>query len=116
MADVSGFPYLEVQFDKDGHIFGPDGGPEAADFVAENGLTDLFVLAHGWNNDMQQARDLYRDFLASVRAVLDDGSPALSGRQFGALAVLWPSKKFADADLIPSGAAGADAPLGDEAV
>ncbi|HMB06296.1 MAG TPA: hypothetical protein VKP69_21505 [Isosphaeraceae bacterium] len=116
MADVSGFPYLEVQFDKDGNIFGPDDGPKAADFVAENGLTDLFVPSHGWNNDMQEARDLYRNFFASVRAVLDHEFPALSGRRFGVLAVLWPSKKFADADLIPSGAAGANAPLGDEAV
>src|SRR3954464_10140481 len=78
MADVSGFPLVEMQFDKNGNAFGPTDGAAAAGFVADNGLTDLFVFSHGWNNDMQDARALYRLFFADLRTVLDQQFPALS--------------------------------------
>ena len=82
----------------------------AAGFVKDKGLTDLFVMSHGWNNDMDEARTLYANFFAAVRRVYDGGaSSKLKGRNFELLAVLWPSKKFAEKDLIPSGAAGAAA-------
>ena len=69
-------------------------------------LDDLVVVAHGWNNDMADARALYRDLLANVRRALDRGrAPGLAGRRIAVLGVLWPSKKFADEDLIPGGGA-----------
>jgi hypothetical protein len=118
MANDPGFPCIEVQFDKAGAVFSPaDPAPQAAELVARNGLTDLFVFSHGWNNDMADARALYTKFFRQARAVLDAGAvPGLAGRAFGILAVLWPSKKFAEADLIPSGAAGVGAAVGDAAV
>ena len=56
---------------------------------------------------MSDARKLYAKFLACLRDVLD-GKPVagIAGRSFAVMAVLWPSMKFADEDLIPSGAAG----------
>ena len=62
--------------------------------------TDLLVLSHGWNNDIDDARLLYRTLLGSMRGLLD--SPA-RGDGLAVLAVLWPSKKFAEASLIPGG-------------
>jgi hypothetical protein len=107
MLDIPGFPCLEAEFDKEGRPLG-GAAARAADFVAANGITDLFVISHGWNNDMDDARDLYRRFFGFVRAALDGGAfPDLARRKFGVLAILWPSKKFADSDLIPGGAASA---------
>jgi hypothetical protein len=64
---------------------------------------------------MADARGLYARFFERMRAVIDKGAVAgVGGRRFAVLAVLWPSKKFADQDLIPSGAAGAGSPITDE--
>jgi hypothetical protein len=65
-------------------------------------LTDLFVFAHGWNNDRRQARrldDLYFDQVPGLLA--RDGSAA----RVGSLGVVWPSKRWADE---PEPTAGAD--------
>jgi hypothetical protein len=108
VADLSGFPCYEVEFKKDGSLHdGADlDGPIA--FIKKNGLTDLFAISHGWNDDMNDARKLYKDFFAAMRNVLDGAqSPLEKGRKLGVLAILWPSKRFAEKALIPSGAAGA---------
>jgi hypothetical protein len=77
-------------------------------------VTDLFVIAHGWNNHMDEARSLYRDFFGHVRAEQDAGRvPGAAGRGYAVLGVLWPSKKFADKELIASGAAGASSAVTD---
>ena len=64
-------------------------------------IDDLFVVAHGWNNDLDEARALYRGLFGNVRRTLDEGgAPALAGRKIAVLGVLWPSKSFAEKDLI----------------
>jgi hypothetical protein len=84
--------------------------------VDEEAITDLLVLSHGWNNDMDEARDLYCDLLGLLEGQFEAGPTDLDGRKIGVLAVLWPSKKFAERELIASGAAGTEAVLADEAV
>ena len=32
-------------------------------------VSDLVVISHGWNNDMDEARALYRELFASIDAV-----------------------------------------------
>jgi hypothetical protein len=106
MAAISGFPYFEVQFTKNGEVVDPDEVKQVLDFAGSGEVTDLFVISHGWNNDMDDARQLYRKFLARLRDRLDSGAEqGLGGRKFAVLAVLWPSKKFTEKDLIPGGAA-----------
>jgi hypothetical protein len=69
--------------------------------------TDLIVISHGWNNDMAEAERLYSELFANVAALLKEGKPSgLGGRRFAVVGVLWPSKKFADSELIPGNAAG----------
>ncbi|WP_204376103.1 hypothetical protein, partial [Hymenobacter coccineus] len=112
METLHDFPYFPVEFTKDGQVFDPGQVDELLAGLRAQGPTDLLVLAHGWNNDMADARDLYDRLLAQLRLVLAGGAvPALAGRTFAALGVLWPSKKFADTALIPSGAAGANSPV-----
>ena len=117
MQELSGFPYIEVQYTKDGAVH--DTGEVAALLqLLEGGtVTDLLVIAHGWNNDMDDARSLYRKFFEHVRAELDAGRvPAAAGRGYAILGVLWPSKKFAEKDLTPSGAAGVSSAVTDAAL
>jgi len=111
MADVAGFPYFELQFDKRGKLFDAAELNRAIALCGQGAATDLLVLAHGWNNDMADARHLYKELLSRVREVIDGGTAAVGSRRFAVLALLWPSKKFADKDLIPSGAASGASPV-----
>jgi hypothetical protein len=106
MSTVAGFPYVEVEFTADGAVH--DGAQVVTlhDVVGRERVSDLIVISHGWNNDMAEARDLYSRFLESLRAVLEQHVVSgAAGRVYGVLAVLWPSKKFADEELIPGAAA-----------
>ena len=107
MPSLSAFPYFEIEFTKDGAVHDQAQVTALAQGVGPgSGVTDLLVISHGWNNDMADARALYAKFFACVRSVLDRDRPAaVAGRVFAVMAVLWPSKKFADEELIPSGAA-----------
>jgi hypothetical protein len=113
MTEVAGFPYFEVQFTKEGSVHQESEVKALMDNVGD--ATDLIVLAHGWNNDMQQARRLYESLLGSMRKSIDAGSVAgLADRSFAVLGVLWPSKRFADEDFIAGGAASLDASAEEE--
>lgn len=117
MEELSGFPYAEVQYTKDGAVHDPREVAALLQLLEGGAVTDLLVIAHGWNNDMDDARSLYRRFFERLRAELDAGRvPAAAGRSYAVLGVLWPSKKFADKDLIPSGAAGLSSAVTDAAL
>lgn len=101
MPDIAGFPYIEAQFTVDGTLNPASQTAEILAFLrAAPAPTDLLVLSHGWNNDIDDARTLYRTLLGSMHGLLD--TPARSAG-LAVLAVLWPSKKFAEASLIPGG-------------
>ncbi|MEU3891449.1 serine-threonine protein kinase [Streptomyces sp. NPDC029041] len=90
MADpaMSMTPYWELVFDA-------DGDPESRlrdrllAGVAERGVRDLIVFAHGWNNDRSGATRLYDRFFAPVPRL----APAA---RIGYVGVLWPAMRFAD--------------------
>jgi len=104
-------PHHDVEFTRQGAVH--DAAQVAAIVNAVPGVTDLLVFCHGWNNDVAEARALYTTLLANLDkllAIRDEAlAPAsvrkLKGRTFAALWVFWPSKKFADSDLIPGGGA-----------
>lgn len=101
-------PRFSVEFTKDGHIY--DQTQVDALIGACDGATDLAVLAHGWNNDMADARGLYDEFIGNFILVRDEVLPG-DPRKFVFCEVFWPSKRFTDQDLIPGGgAAGASEP------
>ena len=84
MNDIAGIPYTEAQFDKDGGLQNQVNLP--------TGVTDLFVMSHGWNNDAGAARTLYQNFFGNFVAVAQPND--LPGRSFAIVGVIWPSKKF----------------------
>src|SRR5258708_3444660 len=102
------FDYFEVEFTKDGEIAQRQQVDDLIHFLHATGTTtDLFVISHGWNNDMNDARQLYVNFFGILKTQLGTSKFAnLNQRKFTVLGVLWPSKKFADQDLIPGNATG----------
>ena len=110
------FPYFEVEFTKDGEVFQPSQVDAAASGILDPGLTDVFVISHGWNNDIADARQLYERFFQAVSDVRGAGIMGLTGRSFAVVGVFWPSKKFTDEELIPGGGAVAAAPANTAAV
>jgi hypothetical protein len=95
---------FDVEFRKDGSIH--DRKAVDALIASLGGLTDLLVISHGWNNDKAEATSLYDAFLDSVEEVAKlKLVPGLEPKKLGVLRVYWPSKKFADSQLIPGGGA-----------
>jgi len=107
------FPYRELAIDKDGGFVEPGEPGRAAD-VVDGDVTDVLVISHGWNNDVTEARALYTALATNMESVLRSNPPPSYGdRKLAVVGVVWPSKKFADSDVVAGGAAavgsGADA-------
>ncbi|MER5310460.1 alpha/beta hydrolase [Streptomyces sp. NPDC002773] len=79
-------PYQEITFDKEGD--GPPGQTAALAALARRGVTDLVVLAHGWNNSPSGATRLCSDFFAPFPGLLAPGA------EVGYAGVMWPSMMF----------------------
>lgn len=105
MEQFSGFPYVRVQFTKTGRVHAAREVEALEALLAGGQVTDLLVLAHGWNNDMAEAKALYRNFMARFAQAVRAADP--EQRRFGVLGVMWPSKKFADEELIAGNGAAA---------
>jgi len=101
MDSIAGFPYFPIEFSKDGS---PNAlQRDAAVAGIPSNVTDLYVASHGWNNDMADAKKLYDGIFGRLRNQLG-GSPA-AAKQIAVVGIFWPSKKFAENDLIPKGTA-----------
>jgi hypothetical protein len=103
MQTLSGFPFIDMHFDKDGVLQGTNHAKEVIALLDQSKITDLIVMSHGWNNDEVEAKDLYERFFKDVRPVADSLG---EGRSWGVVGVFWPSKKFGDKALPASPAAG----------
>lgn len=113
MAATVPYPYFELEIDRAGALVRAgqlDSVPEA---IRSQRATDVFIVSHGWNNDMDEARALYGELFTSVKTRAA-GVPAIAARTLLVVGVFWPSKKFADETLIPGGAASADDAKADE--
>jgi hypothetical protein len=112
MQTVSGFPYFEVQFTKDGKVFDPAEEAALCDYLKAPNASDLIVISHGWNNAIADARTLYEQLLKCLRTVVDANAvPTLKDRSCAVLAILWPSMKFADDSVVAGGAAAIGGPV-----
>jgi hypothetical protein len=111
-ATVGSFTYLPAEFTKEGKAFKPEQVDAVLKLVGTpsdaNALTDLFVISHGWNNDIPEAEGLYTSIFAKVDEVLAQANPVstnVRARRAAVVGILWPSKKFDEASLIAGGAA-----------
>src|ERR671918_164843 len=71
MQDMHGFPYGEIEFTKHGEIHRSEQLDELLQMVERREITDLFVISHGWNNDMSEARALYQSFFQRMKDEID---------------------------------------------
>lgn len=99
MDTIQGFAFFPLEFTRDGAVARPEQREALLDELPK-GCTDLFVISHGWNNDMKEARTLYDAFFRHFKGQIKE-VPGLDKRTFAVAGVFWPSKKFADKDLIP---------------
>jgi hypothetical protein len=107
------FAYFPVAFDKDGNFADKSQLEAVIKAILQapdaGGLTDLFVISHGWNNDIADAEDLYTKIFECFGVVLKQSNAVTDDvrkRRAAVVGILWPSKKFAEQDLTPGGAAG----------
>ena len=87
------FAYYIIPFDKDGICEGPQTREHLLAHL--QGVTDLFLFCHGWNNDWSAATERYEQFItgfqalrkAQALAMPPDYKPLLVG-------VFWPSQSL----------------------
>jgi len=103
------YPYFPVQFTKEGTVFQQSDVDALMSGVTAGAHppSDLFIMCHGWNNNMEDATALYSGLTGLIKAQVDENT-TLASRTYAVCGVLWPSKKFEDSDLIPAGAAALD--------
>lgn len=107
MDTIAGLPFFPLEITKEGTLFSAQQKSAIENAAGQAGagkVTDFFVISHGWNNDMAEARNLYNELFANVAAQIPKHA-SLANRKFAIVGVFWPSKKFADSELIPSGGA-----------
>jgi hypothetical protein len=113
MRRLADRPYWELTYDESGRMTAP-GRAEFLGEVAGAGVTDLFVMAHGWGNSQAHARSLYESMFPLIAKAAQD-TPALGSIAF--VGVFWPSIWFPDTPAAaqrPAGAALATEPAAGE--
>ena len=106
------FPYFPVQFNKEGAVTKPQSEQSAVGAIPGSGRRRPICWSFRTAGTTICAKrgPWYENFLKVLRLALQTPNAAgVIGRTFTVLGVLWPSKKFADEELIPSGAAGVGA-------
>ena len=93
MTTINGLPYYEVVFTADGNPDPTTGADALRAAVSAGGITDLFVLSHGWNNGVDSARNLYQGMFRLLADQLGDRRTRCA-----AVSVMWPSLLFPDDD------------------
>lgn len=90
MADpeVGVTPYWELTFDADGDVNAQQRDRLLRE-VAQRGVKDLIVFAHGWNSERAGATRLYSRFFEPLPELAPNA-------RLGYVGVMWPSMRFAD--------------------
>ncbi len=107
MPALDHYDYHPLQVAKDGSLVDRDQ-VRALRRLADDS-TDVLVLSHGWNNDMDEAHALYERIATSLDELRARPEAGGEDRSLAICGVLWPSKRFAERALISGGAAAAGA-------
>jgi hypothetical protein len=84
-------PLYVLPFDKSGVLLAPVTAGRLHAAVADDAISDVLVLSHGWNTDWTGAVDFYRRFVAALdQVVRANGSPRAAMRLL-IVGVSWPS-------------------------
>ncbi|MEO6422204.1 MAG: hypothetical protein ABIR84_05855 [Candidatus Nitrotoga sp.] len=83
--NIKGIPYSTAEFDKEGKPLTQPTVPADS--------TDLIFISHGWNNDRNEAEELYRKLFENLADVTAN-DPEIKKRKIAIIGVIWPAKKF----------------------
>jgi hypothetical protein len=78
----------ELRFDKDGQV--------RSDVTLPGATKQVFVFSHGWNNDANDARNLYGAFFRNFEKIGQARFNLTAVEPFAVVGVFWPSKKFSE--------------------
>lgn len=92
MQQIAGRPYWVVQFDQHGALTSGTQDALAAE-IAAAGVSNLFLMSHGWNNDVAAAEALYGRMFPIIKAQCDL-NPDVD--DVGFIGLVWPSILFPD--------------------
>lgn len=100
---IGGLPMWELRFDAAGN---PDPATVTALLTGARacGVTDLVVLAHGWNNDRPLAAAFYEAFFGLLAGQVRQGGPWADST--GLVGLHWPARRWPD-EPVPDFAAAA---------
>jgi len=89
--------YHILALDKEGKLKTPDKLQALVGEAKNSGVTDIFIMAHGWNNSSSDAQTSYRERLQKAREA-SLAYPALSPNPFKPMVIglIWPSKAWDD--------------------
>jgi len=113
-TQIAGLPFWELALDAQGD---PDPALERTlvTEAGQQGITDLFVFSHGWNNDRSIAMKLYTAFFTLLASQLHHRRNAAT--TVGLVGVHWPARRWSDEpipnfDPAPAGGGDGSASLG----
>jgi hypothetical protein len=117
LPDGTEVPWYIVPFDEQGLCTAPSTRAECLRRATGEGLTDVFVFSHGWNNTWKWATKSYASFIEGFGALCADHHlPRPAGYRPMLIGLFWPSIRY----LLPweraPQMAGDDAPLDEDAV
>ncbi len=95
---LDGFALWIVEFKKEGLPTDQGSVDRFVTDVASQGVTDVFVFSHGWNNDKATALSLYHRFFGEMTKVLNDAQTPKrkTDAKVGLVGVVWPSMLWPD--------------------
>src|SRR6266545_1777349 len=116
LEKMGGLDYTEISLQADGKPTDAGDLKRSLEALSEGNPTDLFVFAHGWNNDRTMARNLYAQFFGQLSALLAERGWTDQTRAIRVLGVIWPSRRWSDeeAPINVGGAAGLTEPPSDD--
>jgi hypothetical protein len=88
LNEIAGLPFWELHYDESGAL------TKRVSPIPPQ-ITDLFVFAHGWNNDYTDAKDLHENFFEQLAASLVEQEPR-QGVRVGLAGVYWASALWPD--------------------
>lgn len=91
MDKLGSSPFCWLEFDEQGALVDPGACAALGALLAQSGVADLVMIAHGWKNDKNDASNLYGTLWENVVVSLKHKDPA----KILVAGILWPAKKYA---------------------
>jgi hypothetical protein len=95
---LDGFPFWVLEFNKDATPVDAAAVQRFPSELKSEGISDVFIFSHGWNNDQTAAKSIYQRFFAEVAKLFQDANvpKKIPGAKIGVTGVLWPSILWPD--------------------